>query len=87
MEEVQNVFQYAQIVQGAGPQAQSILKIDAMMEFIADKLGVPQRILNTAEERMVIQQQQMQMAAMAAQAAPEAVPEMVKGAMKQQGGM
>ena len=87
MEEVQNVLQYAQIVQGAGPQAQSIIKIDAMMEFIADKLGVPQRILNTAEERMLIQQQQMQMAAMAAQAAPEAVPEMVKGAMKQQGGM
>ena len=87
MEEVQNVLQYAQIVQGAGPQAQSILKIDVMMEFIADKLGVPQRILNTPEERMMIQQQQMQMAAMAAQAAPEAVPEMVKGAMKQQGGM
>lgn len=87
MEDVQNVLQFAQIIQQAGPQAQSMLKVDSMMEFIAEKLGIPQRILNNQEERMMIQQQQMQAAAMAAQAAPEAVPEMVKGAMKQQGGM
>jgi len=83
MEDVQNVLQYAQIVQGVGPQGQSMIKTDAMLEFIAEKLGVPQRILNSPEERMMIQQQQMQMAAMAAQAAPEAVPDMVKGAMQQ----
>ncbi len=83
MEDVQNVLQYAQIAQGVGPQGQSMVKIDSMLEFIAEKLGIPQRILNTAEERMMIQQQQMQMAAMAAQAAPEQVPEMVKGAMQQ----
>jgi hypothetical protein len=83
MEDVQNVLQYAQIVQGVGPQGQAMIKIDSMLEFIAEKLGIPQRILNTAEERMMIQQQQAQMAMMAAQAAPEAVPEMVKGAMQQ----
>lgn len=83
MEDVQNVLQYAQIVQGVGPQGQAMIKMDAMLEFIAEKLGIPQRILNTAEERMMIQQQQAQMAMMAAQAAPEAVPEMVKGAMQQ----
>ena len=73
MEDVQNVLQYAQIAQGVGPQGQFMIKIDSMMEFIADKLGVPQRILNSPEERMLLQQQQqqMQMATMAAQIAQQ----------------
>jgi hypothetical protein len=82
MEDVQNVLQFAQIVQGAGPQAQMTLKTDAMMDFIAEKLGIPQKIRNTQEERMMITQQMAEAAQQVAQQNPEAVPGMVEAATK-----
>ena len=82
MEDVQNVLQFAQIVQGAGPQAQMTLKTDAMMDFIAEKLGIPQKIRNTQEERMMMTQQMAEAAQQVAQEAPEAVPGMVEAATK-----
>ena len=86
MEDVQNVLQFAQIVQGAGPQAQMTLKTDAMMDFIAEKLGIPQKIRNTQEERMMMQQQMAEAAQQVAQQAPEVIPEAAKQMVKQ-GGM
>jgi hypothetical protein len=82
MEDVQNVLQFAQIVQGAGPQAQMTLKTDAMMDFIAEKLGIPQKIRNTQEERMMMTQQMAEAAQQVAQQNPEAVPGMVEAATK-----
>lgn len=82
MEDVQNVLQYAQIVQQAGPQAQMTLKTDAMMDYIAEKLGIPQKIRNTQEERMMMTQQMADAAQQVAQQAPEAVPGMVEAATK-----
>lgn len=82
MEDVQNVLQYAQIVQQAGPEAQMTLKTDAMMDFIAEKLGIPQKIRNTQEERMMMAQQMADAAQQVAQQAPEAVPGMVEAATK-----
>ena len=82
MEDVQNVLQYAQIVQQAGPQAQMTLKTDAMMDFIAEKLGIPQKIRNTQEERMMMAQQMADAAQQVAQQNPEAVPGMVEAATK-----
>lgn len=82
MEDVQNVLQYAQIVQQAGPQAQMTLKTDAMMDYIAEKLGIPQKIRNTQEERMMMTQQMADAAQQVAQQAPEAVPSMVEAATK-----
>jgi hypothetical protein len=82
MEDVQNVLQFAQIVQGAGPQAQMTLKTDAMMDFIAEKLGIPQKIRNTQEERMMMTQQMAEAAQQVAQQNPEAIPGMVEAATK-----
>ena len=82
MEDVQNVLQFAQIVQGAGPEAQMTLKTDAMMDFIAEKLGIPQKIRNTQEERMMMAQQMADAAQQVAQQAPEAIPGMVEAATK-----
>ena len=82
MEDVQNVLQYAQIVQQAGPQAQMTLKTDAMMDYIAEKLGIPQKIRNTQEERQMMAQQMADTAQQVAQQAPEAVPGMVEAATK-----
>lgn len=82
MEDVQNVLQYAQIVQQAGPQAQMTLKTDAMMDFIAEKLGIPQKIRNTQEERAIMAKQMTDAAQQVAQQNPEAVPGMVEAASK-----
>lgn len=82
MEDVQNVLQYAQIVQQAGPQAQMTLKTDAMMDYIAEKLGIPQKIRNTQEERQMMAKQMADAAQQVAQQAPEAVPGMVEAATK-----
>jgi len=86
MEDVQSVLQYAQIVQQAGPQAQMTIKMDAMMDYIAEKLGIPQKIRNTQEERAMMTQQMAQAAQQVAQQAPEVIPEAAKQMVKQ-GGM
>jgi hypothetical protein len=83
MDDVQNILQYAQIVQGAGPAAQNTLKVDAMMDLIADKLGIPQKIRNSPEERQVAQQEAMQMAQQVAQQNPELAQNVATQAIKQ----
>lgn len=82
MEDVQNILQYAQIAQGSGPEAQATLKVGAMMDFIAEKLGVPQKVRTTTAERQQAMQQSMQMAQQAVQANPEIAAEAAKGLMK-----
>ncbi len=90
MEEVQNVLQYAQIAQGAGPEGATNIKVDEMMDYIAEKLGIPQRLRPTPQERMMIKQQmqqaaqQQQMMQMAAEN-PEATAQVVEAATQQQG--
>jgi len=85
MEEVDKVLQYAQIVQAAGPEAAATLKVDEMMDFIAEQLGIPQRIRTTKTERIIAQQQAMAMAAQAAQQNPEAAAEVMNNVMQSQG--
>lgn len=72
MEEVEKVMQYAQIAQQAGPEAMSTLKMGEMMDFIAEQLGIPQRVLTTKMERMMMQQQAMEQMQQAAMQNPEA---------------
>ena len=61
-----------------------------MMDYIADKLAVPQRLRPTPQERMMIKQQmqqqaqQQQMMQMAAEN-PEAVAQVAEAATQQQG--
>ena len=67
MDDVQNILQYAQIAQQAGPEGAMTIKIDEMMDYIAEKLGVPQRLRPTPTERAVMKEQAAQMAQMAQQ--------------------
>jgi len=74
MDDVQNILQYAQIAQQAGPAGQTTIKVEEMMDYIAEKLGVPQSIRPTPQERMMMKQQMAQAAQQMAaeqQMAPE----------------
>ena len=82
MDDIQNMLQYAQIAQQSGPEAQSTLKVGEMMDYIAEKLGVPARVRTTPEERAMAQEQAMQAAQQMAQQAPEAIPAMADAVMK-----
>jgi hypothetical protein len=75
MEDVNNILQYMQIAQSAGPEGQMAIKIGDMLDMIAEKLGVPQKIRPTPEERMMM----MEQAAQIAQQNPELAAQAVGG--------
>lgn len=83
MEEVQNMLQFAQIAQGSGPQGQTMIKVDEMLNLIASKLAVPQQVLTTPEERMILQQQAMAAAQQMAEQNPETAPAMAEAITQQ----
>ena len=83
MEEVEKVMQYIQITQQMGQQGQMAVKMDEALDYIAEELGIPQRILTSKVERMMMQQQAAEMAQQVAQENPEAVPAMAEAAMEQ----
>jgi hypothetical protein len=66
-DKVNNLLQFAQIVQQLGPEGQTSVKIGAAADFIADSLGIPAEVRNTAEERAALLEQAAQMAQQAAQ--------------------
>jgi hypothetical protein len=66
MDDIQNVLQYAQIAQQAGPEGAMSIKVGDMLDYVAEKLGVPQKLRPTPQERQMMQQQ-MQQQAMAMQ--------------------
>jgi len=75
MEEVNSIMQYMQISQSLGTDGQLAIKTDVLVDYLADKLGVPAAVRNTAAERAVLmeemknqQQQQAIAQAMAMQA-------------------
>jgi hypothetical protein len=75
MEEVSAIMQYRQISQSLGTDGQLAIKTDMLVDYLADKLGVPASVRNTAAERAVLmeemrnqQQQQTIAQAMAMQA-------------------
>jgi hypothetical protein len=75
MEEVNSIMQYMQIAQSLGTDGQLVIKNDILVDYLADKLGVPAAVRNTAAERAVLmeemqaqQQQQAIAQAMAMQA-------------------
>ena len=85
MDEVNDVLQFMQVVGTMGPEAQLALKKDAVIDFIANRLGVPASLLTSAEERQMMMQQMMQMAQQAqaaqAQGQPPAAALPPQGAM------
>ena len=71
MDEVNAALQFAQITQQMGAEGAVAVKYGDMIDYLGDKLGVPQALRNSAAERAFqIQEQQAQQAqAMAAQMA------------------
>jgi hypothetical protein len=77
MEEINNILQFSQIAQAAGPEGAMAIKVGDMLDLIAEKLGVPQKIRRSPEERMM----QMQQMAMMAEQNPEVAAQVVQGAV------
>lgn len=80
MEEVNNVLQYAQIAAQAGPEGQMAVKTGEMLDYIAEKLGIPQRLRTSPEERDFMKQEAAQAASQLAQANPEMAAQVIGGA-------
>lgn len=79
MEEVNAIVQFMQLSQAFGPDGQLALKTDRVVDYVADKLGVPAAVRNSAAERAVLmeeaqaRQQEMMMAQQAAMGAGQAM--------------
>ncbi len=83
MDEVNSALQFAQLAQQMGPEGAVAIKYGEMVDYLADKLGVPSALRNDAAERafMLEQQQRQQQQMMQAQlamaqagAAPQGAP-------------
>lgn len=83
MEEVQNIMQFAQIVQQSGPEGQFMLKQDALLDLIADKMAIPQSVRNSPAEREDMKAQTAQAAQQMAEQSPELAAGVAEQAMKQ----
>jgi len=70
MEEVNQLLEFMQIANAMGPQGQTVINVQQSLAFIAERMGIDQRVLNTPEEQAMIMQQMQQ--AMMAQQQPEA---------------
>lgn len=87
MEEVNSIMQFAQLAQAMGPEGQLAVKTGEMIDYLADKMGVPASIRTTPMERqqMMMEAQQMMMAQQqmmaAQQKAPQGQPMPPEGAM------
>ena len=73
MDKVNEVMQFMQISQALGPVGQTLIKMDAVGDYIADQLGIPASLRTTQEERQAMQEQmaaqaEQMMAAQMAQA-------------------
>ena len=60
-----------QIAQAMGPAGQTIINVQEAIGFIAEKMGIDQRVLNSPEEQQqMMMQMQQQMVAEQQQALP-----------------
>ena len=73
MEEVNAIMQFMQIAAQLGPDGQTAIKTEKLVDYLADNLGVPMMVRNTEAERAVLmeeaQKQQVQQAIAMQQAA------------------
>lgn len=82
MDDVQNILQFMQIAQGAGPEGQMVIKTEAVLDYIADKMAVPQVVRNSPAERDLMKQQMAEQAQAMAQQNPEAAAAVAGQVMK-----
>jgi len=71
MEDVTNTMQFVQMAAQLGPEGQATPKYGEIIDFIADKLGVPSRLRTSPEERAFNLEQAAQQAQQLAQQNPE----------------
>ena len=81
MEEVNQLLNFMQIANAMGPMGQTSLNISEIVDFIAEKMGIDARLLNTPEEQQAMLDQ-MQQAMMAEQQPEMPTDETVAGAMQ-----
>ena len=81
MEEVNQLLNFMQIANAMGPMGQTLLNIPEIVDFIAEKMGIDARLLNTPEEQQAMLEQ-MQQAMMAEQQPEMPTDETVAGAMQ-----
>ena len=79
-ERLGEIMQFMQISQALGPVGQTLIKMDAVGDYIADMLGIPADLRTTLEERAEMQAQMAEAAAMMAEqemggAPPEQAPQ------------
>jgi hypothetical protein len=84
MEEINAIMQYAQLLPNFGTDGAMALKNDVLVDYLADKLGVPAAVRNTKEERAVLMEEMQNQQAMAAMAQAQAMQAM--GGMPPGGG-
>ena len=68
MDKLNEVMQFLEVSQALGPTGQTLLKMDAVGDYIADQLGIPAKLRTTPEEREAMKEEMMQAAQMAMQA-------------------
>lgn len=66
-EKLNEVMTFMQIAQQLGPVGQTLVKMEAVGDYLADQLGIPASLRTTQQERQIMQQQMMEAAQMAAQ--------------------
>jgi hypothetical protein len=81
MEEVNQLLNFMQIANAMGPMGQTLLNISEIVDFIAEKMGIDARLLNTPEEQQAMLEQ-MQQATMVEQQPEMPTDETVAGAMQ-----
>jgi phage portal protein BeeE len=69
MDDLDSVLQFAQIAMQFGQAGMLSINQDEMVSYIAEKMGVPQSLLNSQEEKQLMIQQMQEM--QAAQAPPQ----------------
>ncbi len=74
LDEINSIVQFMQIAQGLGPEAQLAIKPGAVIDYIADKLGVPASVRANAQERKAQMDQMAQMAQQIQQPQQAALP-------------
>jgi len=61
LDDIQDVMQWAQIASQMGPVAQATIKQDAIADYVAEKLGVPNSLRTSDDERQQLEQQMGEM--------------------------
>jgi len=67
MGDIEKITQWVQLSSALGPEGQMAIRMGAIADYIADKLGVPADLRTTPDERQAMMEQAAQAAQMMAQ--------------------